>query len=390
MKRFDPGILLVLFIIGIIILASIFFYFQIRTDLVSEYVEQEKEIPLAFIINDENRVLISELVIYHPGTHKTAIIDAPPYTGTLIKSLERIDRMDKVFETGRIKEYLAEMEKLFDTDIPFYIQISLDELKNFISVLGGIEVFIANPVEKITDDEIVLLPSGRVNLDGDKATIFISYVDENDNSEEIIGRKQKFLQALLFSIGRQKDMFRKKNAFSILSHYFSSNLNKQALLSLFSEYSNIDQDAMARIETLGKIRKIDDIELLFPLTEGQLIKETVAQALKSLRNIGIPGTDDLVIVLEILNGTTITGLASRTSQLFKSYGYDVDVHGNAETDDLEHTVVIDRIGNISLAKRVASVINCERIESEIYTENTSGIDVTVVLGKDFDERTVKH
>jgi polyisoprenyl-teichoic acid--peptidoglycan teichoic acid transferase len=389
-KRFDPGIILVFFIIGIIILAGIFFYFQIRTDLVSEYIDQEKEIPVAFIINDGDRVLVSELVIHHPVTHKTAIIDAPPYTGTLIKSLNRIDRMDAVFQDGRIKDYISEMEKLFNTEIPFYIHIELEELRNFISVLGGIEVFIANPVESVTDDEIILLPSGRVNLDGDKASIFISYQEETDNNDEIIGRKQKFMQALLFSIGRNKDMLARKKAFSILSHYFSSNLNKQALISLFGEYTNVDQDAMARIETLGKIMIIDDMELLFPLTEGQLIKETVAQGLKSLRSIGIPGTDDLVVVLEILNGTAITGLASRTSQLFTSYGYDVDILGNADRDDYEHTIIVDRIGNMALAQRVASVINCQKIESEIYAENTAGIDVTVILGKDFDERTVKH
>lgn len=384
------GIMLIAAIVLIIAVTIVFLYSRVRTDLVSEYIGQEKEIPVAVLISDNDRILISELVIYHPLTNKAAVIDVPPNTSTLIQSMERFDRMDMLYSHGQPEEYIAEMGQLLDVDIPFYIDIGIDDLRNFITVLGGIEVFIAHPVDEVSDDKIVLLPSGRVNLDGDKAVTFIQYAEEDAQMEEITDRKLTFIQALLFSLGNQSEMIKKSGVSAQLSKYYSSNLNRQALQTLISGYSRIEPDSLAAIETMGKIQMIEDLELLLPRSDGQLIKQNVKQARESLAKPGTPGTDDLVIVLEILNGTEITGLASRTAQLFASYGFDVDVFGNADSNEYEHTIILDRTGNISLAQRVASVINCERIETEIYSENTAGIDVTVILGKDFDERTVKN
>ena len=389
-KRFDMGIILIAAIVIIIAGTIVFLYSRVKTDLVSEYIDQEKEIPVAFLVSENDQIIISNLVIFHPVTNKTAVIDVPPNTSTLIKSMERFDRMDMLYTHGQPEEYIAEMSQLLDVEIPFYIDISINDLNNFITVLGGVEVFIAYPVEEVSEEKIVLLPSGRVNLDGDKAVTFIRYSDQDAQLEEITDRKLAFVKALMFSLGKQYEMLGNGSVSRLLSKYYTSNLNRQALQTLFTGYSAIEPDSIAVIETLGKIQMLEDLELLLPRNDGQLIKQNVEQARESLAKLGTPGTDDLVIVLEILNGTDITGLASRTAQLFASYGFDVDIFGNADHNEYENTMVLDRTGNISLAQRVASVINCQRIETEVYSENTAGIDVTVILGKDFDERTVKN
>ena len=64
-------------------------------------------------------------------------------------------------------------------------------------LLEGLEVFIANPVELKEDDEIILVPSGSVVLDGMKAVKFVSFTDADESDLEYRGRHQKFVQSLL-------------------------------------------------------------------------------------------------------------------------------------------------------------------------------------------------
>jgi len=98
----------------------------------------------------------------------------------------------------------------------------------------------------------------------------------------------------------------------------------------------------------------------------------------------------MTVSLEILNGTKTTGLARRTREIFQSFGFDVVSFSNAEDQDLEKTVVLDRRGNPENAGKVAQVIRCNRVLTEI-PENAAQVpvDVTVILGKDFDGRYCK-
>lgn len=389
-KGLDPGLILIAVIVAIVIFAVFFLYFEVRTDLISGYVENKQEISVALLISGESELITSKLFVYHPETHKSALVDVPPYTSTLIRDDDHLDRMDSLYKYGSPEAYIKEMENHLGIFIPFYVEISIDNLVHLVTLIGGIEMFIVNQIEVIEEGNIVLLPSGRVNLNGDKVVTYLTYREPGQLDEEIVDRNQKIIQALLYTIGKNSEMIGKKNTASVFSRYLSTNLNKQAMISLFAEYSYLDNDTMALIETLGKKQEINGRQLLLPLTEGKMIKQSVAQTIDALKNMDIPGTDNVVVVLEILNGTDVSGLASRTDQLFKSYGYDIDIVGNADSDEFEKTVVYDRIGNITLAQRIGSIINCENVVTEEYFENTAGIDVTVILGKDFDGRYVKN
>ena len=74
-------------------------------------------------------------------------------------------------------------------------------------------------------------------------------------------------------------------------------------------------------------------------------------------------------------------------ELYRSYGFDVVTVGNAIRDDVADTVVIDRIGNEVFANRTAEIIRASLIDLQVETQ--MGVDVTVVLGEDFDGRYVR-
>jgi hypothetical protein len=165
-----------------------------------------------------------------------------------------------------------------------------------------------------------------------------------------------------------------------------------------NSFSVLDEDQFIFQRVLGKEQNVEGETLLFPHYDGTLLKETVEQTRKSLENAEVMSTDQLNVTIELLNGTLKNGLAGRTSQVFKSFGYDVARVSNASRQDREKTVVIARTGNISAAQRVANIIRCKNVVSgmdkveENTTETVGGepVDVTVILGKDFDGRYCKE
>ncbi len=52
-------------------------------------------------------------------------------------------------------------------------------------------------------------------------------------------------------------------------------------------------------------------------------------------------------------------------------------------------MVLDRKGKLDDAKKVADIIHCTRIYSKPDPQMDQAVDVTVILGKDFDGRFVK-
>ena len=140
---------------------------------------------------------------------------------------------------------------------------------------------------------------------------------------------------------------------------------------------------------LGSSRIVDGKELIFPHFDGQLLKEIMKQTRESLASQDPFAEEDLTVGVEVLNGTTVTGLAGRAANVFQSFGYEIVAVGNADNQDYLKTVILDRKGRIDAAERVAKLIRCERAYTRMEEGADLAVDVTVILGKDFDGRYCK-
>jgi hypothetical protein len=91
-----------------------------------------------------------------------------------------------------------------------------------------------------------------------------------------------------------------------------------------------------------------------------------------------------VIQVQVLNGAGRAGLANRFTSALRKNGFDVVETGNFESFDIPNTYVIDRLGNLENARRVARALNLG--EDRIVREVSEGfyLDATVVIGLDYD------
>ena len=90
-----------------------------------------------------------------------------------------------------------------------------------------------------------------------------------------------------------------------------------------------------------------------------------------------------IIQVEVLNGAGVDHLAWETTQFLRDQGFDVVNTGNAQSFDYEQSVVIDRIGDLESARRVARAleISPDRVRQEVRTDYY--LDASVILGDDY-------
>lgn len=90
-----------------------------------------------------------------------------------------------------------------------------------------------------------------------------------------------------------------------------------------------------------------------------------------------------IIQVEVLNGAGVDHLASQTTEFLRDRGFDVVDTGNAATFSHERSVVIDRVGDLESARRVARALDIppERVRQEVRDDYY--LDASIIIGHDY-------
>ena len=93
----------------------------------------------------------------------------------------------------------------------------------------------------------------------------------------------------------------------------------------------------------------------------------------------VPG-DTYTFAVEVLNGTTVNGLARRVTRALRREGIDVVFLGSADDNDVDTTMVIARLGDITAAGVVQEMLGVGSMVDDPAPQLL--LDVTVILGRD--------
>ena len=396
----QKGILFLALIFLIMATVVVIVALSMRFDIVAEKISDDQVIRLLFVVDDgsdgERQALFSNVLIYYPVSNKAASVNIPGNTGGIYQSLGRTDRIDDVYKDKGIDVYRKEVANLLGTNIPFSLVVQFEDFVRVVDMLGGLRIFVPSPIDIETEKgERWLLPSGVVTLDGDKIAVYLQYRLEDEDESDVQERYQNVVNAFFTTLHEKKSsVFGKTAFFNEYKRFFDVNLKKtQDVMHLLSLIADMDSEMIASQTVMGRMRMVDNQMLLFPLNNGEFIKEAVRQS----TNILISNSGTLarrIYVLEIKNGTTVQGLAHNTAILFQNASYDVLSAVNADSNDYEKTVIIDHIGNKEMADMVGEFIHCTNIVEEevnlnVTETDVASVDFTIILGKDFDGRYVR-
>ena len=393
--KLEKSMIFLFLVFFIIIVTSLIVVSALQVDPVEEMIKNEEPIKILFVLEDDEKVLFSDVFIYYPVSGRGALFNIPGNTGAIYSSLGRVDRIDMVYREKGIDAYRQEIEKLSGQSIPFSMVCSVDNFKVLTDLLGGLKIFVPYPVDiQAENGNRWLLPSGVNNLDGDKILTYLYYNSPEETEGEVQDRYQNVIIAFLAAINKNiNTMFLEEN-FKEYDDYFETNLEAKDLRIILETVAHVDSERLAPRSITGSVRVVDGKSLLFPHYDGELVKDLFKQTVSSLVSV-VDTIYDRIYVLEVQNGTSVQGLARNTSILLQGFGFDVLSSVNADRNDYEETIIINHIGNDEIAKNLGDIISCSNIITEDVLPESAGmeaetrVDFTIILGKDFDGRYVR-
>jgi anionic cell wall polymer biosynthesis LytR-Cps2A-Psr (LCP) family protein len=389
MKRFsiDKSSALLIVILCILVAMIVFLAVSLRSDAVDLAMKSDRILNIAVIIEKDGKPTSTQLFLFYPSNGRGALLDVPGETGLIIKSLNRVDRIDVLYDKRSPRAYINEIAgpDLLATSIPYWIILDEKGLTSFVDILEGIEVFVPSQVD-LPGPPRVSIPSGALTLDGDKTAQFAFYKDPDETDSDTIARRQKLFQSLVRRLGEKSTWVTRSDVFPALRRNMRTNLDAISLDHVLSELSKLDADRLILQKVTGIYREVDGKRLLFPHYDGELVRDIVKQTLNALASSGSGSSADKIFTIEILNGTPTKGLAKKAAEIFQSFGYDVISVDNADREDYDKTEVIDRFANPDASKSIADVIRCQSTSQQAAALGVVSADFTIILGKDFNGR----
>jgi len=82
--------------------------------------------------------------------------------------------------------------------------------------------------------------------------------------------------------------------------------------------------------------------------------------------------------VQVVNASTVRGLARRATQVLRDRGFDV-VEAGTGAEQLDSTVVLDRSGHPDWARRVAAALGGARVDTR--PDSSRYLDITVFVGR---------
>ncbi|MBN1524183.1 MAG: LCP family protein [Spirochaetales bacterium] len=396
MKRNEKSFVSII-LLGIIVCIAVgsitLVLFVFRSDRVVDLVEKNSIISVLFTVGEKDHLDMMELYLYNPATKKSALFHLPANLWTMIEPLNRYDILEVMYNQSDFRPLMQKVEKLTSVKVDFFIDIDFREMEQIVDLLGGLEVFIPNPVDTEVNGERILLEAGSVIVDGEKIKELLKVELPDDTDLETAERKQQIVRAILQRIIDYKDsgLLFKPEAFHVFMQNIQTDLSEAEVKSLLHEYETVILDHLISNRVHGTTISHESRGMIFsPNDQGDYLRLTVKKTIEYMAGTGEIRPEDLIVKLDVLNGTETSRLAAKAANIYKKYGYEILTVANADVQNAEKTVIIANNGNEKIAKEIGTIIRCRNVQPpKPDTVRKSRADYTIILGNDFDGQYCK-
>ena len=383
------SILLILLAIGIVV-GSIYFIFYFRESGVEQLLKSESILSTIVVVNNGEETDTIALSFYNPKTKKLAYILIPTKTRLKVDYEDKpvYDIVQNIYFRGGMKVVRETIERITKTDFPFYLAYDLHDVEKLVDLLEGLEIIVPEPMSYTNSEEelFINIAEGSQVLDGAKVKQLLQYRYGPSGMKSVVENHRVYVESLLDRADDVNALLINQKALNILVRDLDTNFSRRDIVLLAGEMSTLNSSRLLFYKMHGKNITIKDEQYITPVENGVWLRDRIETVKKFISDEGpVPFGDE--IKMEILNGSGNPGQAQNLRNYFIEYGFNVVHYGNAMRNDYERTLVVDRIGRPRLAKRIADIINCK----EVYTrvDKTLLVDVTIIIGIDFEGKTVR-
>ena len=366
-------------------------------------------------LDDGPRTDTMIFVQYNLDTYEVNMLQIPRDTKIVTNRPNK--KINASYAYGKEEEVFQSIKDLLGIDVNKYIVVNLDGFRRIVDEIGGVEVDV--PINMYYDDPYqnlhIRLNKGRQVLDGEKAEMFVRFRKNNDGTgyrDGDLGRirvQQQFISSAIEQVFKLRNIMRTPTLISIAVSNVKTNFEWYEILRYTPEVANLKQDAIHMMSLPGEARYVNGISYFLHdeektqalidqyFTPKEIIKQGMTEEEigdnkdnedmqkdiedKEQRTDYEPHWRNKFMRIEVLNGSTMNGVATSVAEDLKAKEFRIISIGNFDGERYEQTRVIDR-NEKGYASEVAKELGDVQIDKE--EDDTLGVDVTVIVGNDYE------
>lgn len=272
---------------------------------------------------------------------------------------------------------------LSNAPIDRYVRISTSGLRQLVDQLGGVEVFVPQPMNSNDSSQhsSISLVEGWQNLNGEQAEKFVRFREPKAPDLERVQRQQSLLIALRERLSSPTVAPRLPQLIRVMRKYFDTNLKLEEMMALVNYASNIERDnyQMTILPGIFSRFSADPDSYWLDLT-GQV------KLLSDYAGVGIAGMQPVVkplpsLKVAIQNASTQPGLTEKVINSLKQKGFAKAYAVSDWSDPQRETQIIVQKGNRQLGEEMQKALGFGQIEVAATGDIES--DITIRIGKDW-------
>ncbi len=317
---------------------------------------------------EDNEPQLFYLVGYEPITRRTSWIYLPAEASVMAPALGRRSSLARLYSDLSPEGFITELEDILNLNITFYVTTNTDLLAGTVDLLGGVSIPFEDPPGGINK-------TPRRWLDGSLTYSFASEAYSEYGLDGLRYRHKTVLLGIIRKLKEKPVLLEARKIVSSIYEQLDTNLTVDEFFLLSRRAAELEED------------KIKFLSAIMPgtNTEAEIEAERVVNMLPPpVKQIIATSEPQETIKLQILNGTGISGLASRYRQKLQPLDFvDVVEVDNADRHNYRESRFIDRSNQPQSAYRLQQLLGAGRLE--IDPAEALLVDVTFIIGKDLTE-----
>ena len=370
------------------------------------------------ISTDQVGVDLTDTIIvasYNPNTQKATLLSIPrdTYTGKNPSKATAYEKINALYSRKhRPDETLEAVNEITGLNIEYYAVIKTEALIKLVDVIGGVTFNV--PINMNYDDPTqnlhIHINAGEQLLDGDKAEQVVRFRKNNngttypeeygDNDTGRMKTQRDFIMQVIKQTAKPENIFKIGDILDIAKEYVITNIDFDAIkdyvpYAVEFKTENLLTDTIPGVNTNENSNKtwvfVYDEDETEELVKELFFDRDIEQEEPEIDENGnvvtnqtstSTSTSKSDIKIEVLNGTSNSRLLQEAVKDLESAGYDVSRTGNT-TATAKTTIINKKAVKDTLLKNINQTLGgVAQIQEK--QNNSSKVDVTIILGKNYE------
>jgi len=288
------------------------------------------------------------------------------------------------FSADRFRDWVG-------TGANYNLYFTESNMARFIDFLGGMHVFLPQPVvikeSKFQYPHGIQFFTGRQAMEFSHGAIPLERGSDHLAQLDRLFRTESIILNLLWQLNGKQDFLEGEGVTEFLHSLAETDLTSEEFSSLLIYFATEEELDVFVLET--PLQFEDDPTNPYEKRLGvneERCEEHYEEFMQEMRTGAL---DTASFPMDVQNGTERGGLAGRVKQFLHGSGTEVLYADNYERKPLPESVVLERSGSFSVARRIAFKTGRSR-ERVFFLRQPLDISGTFILGEDFQIKDLKY